>query len=201
MKAQRLHIAMIVRSDVIFEGLHSIISQSDLDATICKVDSLHELEQVIHGRPVDVLIINPVLLINSEREVRRIRKQHPNLSIVGIRTGMTDHTVRAMLDNTFSLYDAADHIIGKLQKAAVDTESRSMGQTENLTEREIDVLTKLVHGLTNKEIAESLNISIHTVITHRKNIASKTGIRSQSGLTIFAISKKIVDIDDVNPFG
>ncbi len=201
MKAQRLHIAMIVQSTVIFEGLHTIITQSELDATICKVESLHELEQVIHSRPVDVLIINPVLLINSEREVRRLRKQHPNLSIVGIRTGMTDHTVRAMLDNTFSLYDAADHIIGKLQKVAVETESRSMGHTENLTEREIDVLTKLVHGLTNKEIAESLNISIHTVITHRKNIASKTGIRSQSGLTIFAISKKIVDIDDVNPFG
>ncbi|MEA4948797.1 MAG: LuxR C-terminal-related transcriptional regulator, partial [Petrimonas sp.] len=49
-----------------------------------------------------------------------------------------------------------------------------------------------------KEIADSLNISIHTVVTHRKNITSKTGIRSQSGLTIYAISKRIISIEDVD---
>ena len=67
---------------------------------------------------------------------------------------------------------------------------------ESLSEREIEVLTGIVNGFSNKEIAESLNISVHTVVTHRKNITAKTGIRSQSGLTIYAISKEIISIDD-----
>ena len=54
-----------------------------------------------------------------------------------------------------------------------------------------------MNGKINKEIADELNISIHTVVRHRKNITTKTGIRSQSGLTIYAISKKIVEIEDI----
>lgn len=198
---ERSHIAIIVQSKIIYEGLHSVISQSELDAAIFKVDSLDDLDQVIHTRTVDVLIINPILIANRERDVKKLRKKHPNLSIVGINTGLIDQTVMSMLDNSFTLFDAVPQVIEKLQKAADEQDPKSGGNTENLTDREIDVLTKLVHGLSNKEIAESLNISIHTVITHRKNIASKTGIRSQSGLTIYAISKKIIDLEDVNPFG
>ena len=198
---ERSHIAIIVQSKIIYEGLHSVISQSELDAAIFKVDSLDDLDQVIHTRTVDVLIINPILIANRERDVKKLRKKHPNLSIVGINTGLIDQTVMSMLDNSFTLFDAVPQVIEKLQKAADEQDPKSGGNTENLTDREIDVLTRLVHGLSNKEIAESLNISIHTVITHRKNIASKTGIRSQSGLTIYAISKKIIDLEDVNPFG
>jgi DNA-binding CsgD family transcriptional regulator len=66
---------------------------------------------------------------------------------------------------------------------------------EQLTLRETDVLKHLVQGLSNKEIADQLNISIHTVISHRKSIIQKTGIKSQAGLTIYAISSKIIDIE------
>jgi DNA-binding CsgD family transcriptional regulator len=59
----------------------------------------------------------------------------------------------------------------------------------------MEVLIQLVHGLSNKEIADKLNISIHTVVSHRKNIIQKTGIKSQAGLTIYAISNKIVSLD------
>ena len=69
---------------------------------------------------------------------------------------------------------------------------------ENLAEREIEVLRGLIEDKSNKEIADNLNISVHTVVTHRKNITLKTGIRSQAGLTIYAISKKIIFIDDVS---
>lgn len=92
---------------------------------------------------------------------------------MGINTGLIDQTVMSMLDNSFTLFDAVPQVIEKLQKAADEQTPKSGGNTENLTDREIDVLTSLVHGLSNKEIAESPNISIHTVITHRKNIASK----------------------------
>lgn len=57
----------------------------------------------------------------------------------------------------------------------------------DLSQREAEVLKELVSGKTHKEIADTLNISVNTVITHRKNISSKLGIRSISGLSLYAI--------------
>ncbi len=60
--------------------------------------------------------------------------------------------------------------------------------------REVEVLKLIVEGLINKEIAQRLNIGVTTVITHRKNIFEKLGIRSVAGLTIYAVMKRYVDI-------
>ncbi len=56
-----------------------------------------------------------------------------------------------------------------------------------LSQREIDVLCLVASGMTNKEIADKLCISINTVLSHRKNITSKLGIRSASGLSVYAM--------------
>lgn len=68
---------------------------------------------------------------------------------------------------------------------------------EVLSQREKEIIVCVVKGMTNKQIAEQLFISAHTVITHRRNIASKLQIHSPAGLTIYAIVHKLVDIDDV----
>ena len=67
-------------------------------------------------------------------------------------------------------------------------------ETEPLSDREKDVLVELAKGLSNKEVADVLNISINTVITHRKNISRKLNIHSAAGLTIYAIVNNLVDI-------
>ncbi len=68
---------------------------------------------------------------------------------------------------------------------------------ETLSDREKDVVISLVQGMTNKEIADHLCISINTVITHRRNIARKLQIHSPAGLTIYAIVNHLVDISSV----
>lgn len=70
-------------------------------------------------------------------------------------------------------------------------------KTEELSDRERDVLIQVVRGLSNKEIADVLCISTHTVISHRKNIARKLNIHSTAGLTIYAIVHKMVDINSL----
>ncbi len=70
-----------------------------------------------------------------------------------------------------------------------------MPETEELSDRERDVLIQLVRGLSNKEIADVLCISTHTVISHRKNITRKLNIHSTAGLTIYAIVNKLVDLN------
>ena len=69
--------------------------------------------------------------------------------------------------------------------------------TEELSEREKDVLIQVVHGLSNKEIADVLCISMHTVVTHRKHITAKLNIHSTAGLTVYAIVNKLVDLNDL----
>lgn len=66
-----------------------------------------------------------------------------------------------------------------------------------LSERERDVIVCLVQGMTNKEMADHLCISVNTVITHRKNIARKLQIHSPAGLTVYAIAKGLIDITSV----
>lgn len=70
-------------------------------------------------------------------------------------------------------------------------------EQEELSERERDVLIQVVNGLSNKEIADVLCISTHTVISHRKNITRKLNIHSTAGLTIYAIVNKLVDINTI----
>lgn len=75
--------------------------------------------------------------------------------------------------------------------------NQNPANTEMLSDREKDVIVSLVQGMTNKEIADHLCISINTVITHRRNIARKLQIHSPAGLTIYAIVNNLVDISTV----
>lgn len=68
---------------------------------------------------------------------------------------------------------------------------------QELSTREKEIIVCVVKGLTNKEIAEELCISAHTVITHRRNIASKLQIHSTAGLTIYAIVNKLVELSEI----
>ena len=73
-----------------------------------------------------------------------------------------------------------------------------VGQNSDaLSDREKDVIISLVQGMSNKEIADHLCISVNTVITHRRNIARKLQIHSPAGLTIYAIVNNLVDISSV----
>lgn len=69
---------------------------------------------------------------------------------------------------------------------------------ETLTDREKEIVKWVAHGLSNKEIADKLNLSFHTITTHRRNISEKLNIHSTAALTIFALVHKIIDIADVN---
>ena len=93
------------------------------------------------------------------------------------------------LEQTFKKSDVAVKISQMI--------SQSPDNNESLSEREKDVIIGLVQGMTNKEIAEYLCISINTVITHRRNIARKLQIHSPAGLTIYAIVNGLVDISAV----
>ena len=92
----------------------------------------------------------------------------------------------------------------QLQKSGVvvyadDTErdTAEKEKLETLSEREKEIIVCITKGMSNKEIADHLFLSVHTVITHRRNISSKLQIRSTAGLIIYAIANKLVCIEEI----
>jgi DNA-binding NarL/FixJ family response regulator len=102
-----------------------------------------------------------------------------------------------LFDKTIHITDSAEHILASINKLVEISETdTSQDEQQQLSGRELEVLKLIISGLSNKEIADALFISTHTVMSHRKNISAKTGIKSQAGLTIYAISNNIVQIED-----
>lgn len=90
------------------------------------------------------------------------------------------------------------HAMGVTAEAKIPAKDTKV---EALGEREKEIICCVAKGMSNKEIADKLFLSVHTVATHRKNISAKLEIHSAAGLAIFAIIHKLVDLKDLNPHG
>ena len=88
------------------------------------------------------------------------------------------------------------HALEAAERLAADG-VQSDEKQETLSAREREIIVCVVKGMTNKQIADCLCISAHTVITHRRNIAAKLQIHSAAGLTIYAIVNKLVDLSEI----
>lgn len=75
--------------------------------------------------------------------------------------------------------------------------TKEMAGQQALSPREIQVLSLIVRGCINKEIADKLNLSLPTIISHRKNLMAKLGLRSVSALTVYAVMHGYVDVSDI----
>jgi len=99
--------------------------------------------------------------------------------------------------DVISINDNQSVMIKKI-KEIIEPSSDKNNDLSELSEREKDVLKLVALGFQNKEIADKLFISIHTVISHRKNITEKLGIKSISGLTVYAILNKLIDTENID---
>lgn len=99
---------------------------------------------------------------------------------------------------TINRFCDGETLVAQLRKI-ISTCLSNQDSNGELSTREIDVLCLLAKGLTNKEIADRLFISTNTVLTHRKNITSKLGIRSVSGLTVYALMNGYITPGDIKP--
>ena len=100
-------------------------------------------------------------------------------------------------DGAVSLYDDAAGIVRKIRSAMDSRLPEPSGEGNELSSREKEILVCVAQGMLNKEIADKFSLSIYTVITHRKNITRKTGIKTVAGLTVYAILNNLIDINSV----
>ena len=137
-------------------------------------------------------------------EIKNLIIKYFPSSVTGNPSPVTYTLISVMSDLWHTEQDFEDHcaieddiLRPALTRTHMHTRRHQLPETEELSEREKDVLIQVVRGLSNKEIADVLFISTHTVISHRKNIARKLNIHSTAGLTIYAIVNKLVDLNSL----
>jgi len=197
MLEKTLYIAVIEPSRIISTGLRAILSKTKTGNKIFDFASLADFLKIPDFQKFEIIILNPNLQLSEKTAYSKLFSNRENISILGLVYQFFEKKNLSGFDEIIQISDSEDEI-NKLIENFIKPKTKSISKPgrEQLTERERDVLIRLANGLSNKEIADFLNISIHTVISHRKNITEKTGIKSQSGLTIYAISNKIIDLEN-----
>ena len=159
-----------------------------------EISNLETLQMFLRLHTPEILLINPLILSNTT--ISAIKKEFPKIKTDAILSSFIDSKTLTDFDDTISIFDETDSIITKMDGLLTKNEEEST-DTEQLSYREKEIIACIVKGMTNKAIADKLSISIHTVITHRRNITKKLQIHSAAGLAIYAIVNKIVEIQDI----
>lgn len=184
-------------SEVITIGLADIIDSMAQFDVVARLDNPEHLSEKMVATDANLLIVNPSLLgFQNKSILSQINKEHPQVAIVALMTTHLDHAILTPYNGVIEISDTRSKIMSKMEEFAQSETAKNADDVE-LSKRETDVLVAVAKGMMNKEIADQMNISIHTVISHRKNITRKTGIKSVSGLTVYALLNNLIDEKDL----
>ena len=186
-------IIIIHSSELLRKGL-SMILENNITARIICFSSISEVEpsRFFGLNEVIFLVDSNCTNIESLFQISsRIEKQ----MLIGL-TANKNEKQHHLFDWLFSIYEPMDNIVQKIDTFFTQ---RLSDESDELTGREKEVLRLIALGHTNKTIADKLFISTHTVISHRKNITEKLGIKSIPGLTVYAIIQNIVSTSEITP--
>ena len=193
-----INIVIAETSDLLYEGLSTILYQSEYACFVYRIFSYEEIETTLINKNIDVLLINPLLTFSNGKGIKNLKKNYPFLLIGCINMNMLDNNTVLLYDFILNVYDSSTQMLSVIKKQLdlKQVNNADDDEDEALSERETEVLLQIIKGHTNKQIADILYISVHTVISHRRNIMIKTGIRSQAGLALYAVSKSLISLDD-----
>lgn len=168
----------------------------DFHPSVIEVDSRDSLMDTVSTEYIDLVIVNPTF--GGLLHPGDIRKNSLNsdLKIFAIEISKLNRATLSLYDDHLHVTEDLAVIRNKVM-AAIDPGNEEAEEKDSLSSREKEIISYVVKGYTNLEIADKLFISVHTVMTHRRNIARKLQIHSATGLTIYAIVNKIVDLSEI----
>lgn len=189
----------MIPSAVISAGFESIISRmEDFYLFESIADYSKQSEARLRSINPDIVIIDPsVFDFQSRKEGRNIISEFCDAIVIALVGQSLSNEFLNQYDGYISLFDSVEQISQKLQAVVESKQPESGHDNGELSAREKEILVCVAQGLLNKEIADKLNLSIYTVITHRKNITRKIGIKTVAGLTVYALLNNLIDTNSI----
>ena len=180
--AKKYKVVLIEPSEIVATGIVEIINRSPEFRVVQTLSNPTFYNTA--NNDIDIIVINPTVIDYNERLDIRSYFGGTNCALVALAHSNHEENVLRQYDDCIGIYDNYARIIQKLKSAMEENALNPRSDLNELSARERDILTAVAKGKTNKEIADEFNISIYTVISHRRNISQKLGINSIPGLTV-----------------
>ena len=189
-------ILIVVPSAIAAKGLEQVFNDLG-EFEVCAI--LRDINgQELRSMAPDVVIVDPEIFDYASRSSVKARvAEYSDAAVLAFTIGPLDEDQQRQYDGVIGLMDTPPAIIKKVSAALEDRTEAPRSEGEELSQREKEILICVAKGMLNKEIADQYNISIYTVITHRKNITRKTGIKTVAGLTVYALLNNLIDMNSV----
>ena len=195
-----LKIVIAEPSAIVRSGLETILKHlPGLRIQVSEITTIESLTEDLRTHQPDILIINPS--IPGYFTIPHLKEMTgcPDMKCFALLYTLTDHSLTRYYDDQISIFDSADELKHKLERLHTKKEEGDESdEQQTLSTREKEIVVCVVKGMTNREIADRLFLSTHTVITHRRNIARKLQVHSASALTVYASVNKLVELKDIN---
>ncbi len=191
---------------VLIEG--SFLIRSGIENLLKELQGLHLIEvydgsekhliEKINALKPDCIMLNPDMIKDSLNSF--VLSLNNEATLIGLISNDTPSQIKSRFKYSLNINDDKHELINNFKKIIGFGKSNKNRGPENqsLSKREITILKHITSGLTNQEVAEKLFLSVHTVMTHRKNITKKLGIKTVSGLTVYALLNKIIEIQEID---
>lgn len=196
-----LKIVIADPSTIICSGLETMLKHlPGFRVQLIEITNIESLTEDLRTHRPDILVINPSIPGNFTAPHLKEMTGCTEMKILAMVYAAVDQSLLRHYDDQISIFDSADELKLKLERLhakPADGDGESDEQ-QTLSVREKEIVVCVVKGMTNREIADRLFLSTHTVITHRRNIARKLQVHSASALTVYAIVNKLVELKDIN---
>ena len=179
------------------EALATLIGrEKGAEVTVHTLRDPFTLVRTIRSLRPDIVIVSCNVCSPPLIETLRTMADLPETRFILYCDTITDELLAERCEGHLSAEESDKEVID-LISALLTAEEGEREVVGELTPRERDIVIGVVKGMTNKEIADKLFISINTVTKHRRNIVKKLDIHSASGLTVYAIMNKLVSLEEI----
>jgi DNA-binding NarL/FixJ family response regulator len=197
---EAIHVIIADKSQLVRSGLTGFLYQTRYELNITEIADEKKLYSTLQKDHANFMFISGSFLIKCTSETIGLMglKHHLHIFLINDNNFIIAENP-IVFEAAIEPSDTEKIILAKINKIfeQLIKPTHFIAPSDDISPREKDVLKLVAHGMTNKEIAEKLFISTHTVITHRKNITAKLGIKTIAGLTVYAVINKLIAAEDI----
>lgn len=186
---------VVEESDIIREGIVSVLKKINESFRIFSLSEYSQLVGYLQKESPDAVLLDPAIMMPKPFRDWRAEWNLTDVCCVALVSSFKGMRYMQDFDMYITLSDDFERIREKILRLSPEKETPDTKKA--LSQREKEIVTYIAKGYTNKQIADELCLSSHTVITHRRNIAAKLQIHSSAGMTIYAVANKLVKLEDI----